>query len=197
MSQAGGFSTFVFGTEVPAPRLLTWSLAAFHVAALGYSLVLYLWIEGELAGFFGDAGNELSSILGLVAFGCLWLASFIGTVQALPAKHATDLQSTSTAALIADGTVGGFFSGLWFLAIAGTLAMVAGVGIATVQANPRVVIIVLAAGTGVGTLGVPVAALIGGFLGTIVGFVDVVLLAMADRMVGPSPLPEDAETPAT
>ncbi len=115
----------LFSIPAGIPPVLVWGLASFHAAALIFIVVFYLQLTDGLRGFFGD-GQGAGTVIGLIAFGVLWLASFAGTARGLEKAGAGRFEMKPVMTLIATGSFGGFVTGVTFLLVGAVVVLGAG-----------------------------------------------------------------------
>jgi hypothetical protein len=178
-----------------ADPLVVWGLASFHAATFIYVVVAYSWFNGGLRGLFGDA-RDSGSLIGLGAFAILWFAAYVGTARSLPKKLPSQLEFNDWFRLGEQrGVLGGAIAGVAFLAVLIAIAVPLAAVAAVIEMDPQVLLLAPAA-IGISAIGVPFAAVIGGFLGLIAGIADTILLAVALAIAHPS-APLDTKTPTT
>lgn len=146
------------GTVRP-PRAYAFPLATFHVCLL----VLTFIVLG-----YPDLGGiaELNTVIGLLAFAMLWAVSYYGTAWALQdvRVHAVDVAMRR-------GIGGGARSGM-LLVLAGLLPVV-------VLGSVSSPLMALAFAVIYGTIGMLVAAVVGGAIGFAFSLLDWAILALA------------------
>ncbi len=169
-------------------RLLVWCLGAFHASLLLLLAVLVVYLRSDLGKFLDAQGT----VLGLLLFGALWLATWLGARRALydgwvliPRMFLGQLRPPGY------GLVGGATAG----AVTAVLSVLINYGDSLISGNWHGV-------RGIGEFTVieflaiaPVSAVIGAVVGAILGYlfgvVDALLLWAALSIVGPDELEDD------
>ncbi|MGE0056918.1 MAG: hypothetical protein AB7T32_02920, partial [Dehalococcoidia bacterium] len=154
-------------------------------------------LSAGLRGFFSD-GGDAGTVIGLIAFAVLWLASYAGTARGLEKAGPGRIETRPAMTLVSTGAFGGFVTGVTFLLVGAVVVLCAGLVQAIIlgpveDLPPLLALTVVAVG-----FGSFFATIIGALLGLIAGVVDTALLKAAVAVVGmPQPTGADAETPAT
>ncbi|WP_411968523.1 hypothetical protein [Haloferax sp. YSSS75] len=150
-----------------AETLEAWTVATFNVVALGLVGVVAGHVSGEMANLL----RGLSTLEGVLVFGYLWVLALVATRWAFADGGLERVQTGELRSLVVRGFLAGGFIGGGFLvggAIAGALVnVVSGAWAVRLEGLPSFVFIVSAAGG--------IAVVVGGVVGVVFVFVDVVL----------------------
>ena len=144
---------------VNPPRAYAFPLATFHVCLLVLTFIVLSY--PDLAGI-----AELNTLLGLVVFALLWLATYYGTRWALADVHVHSLNVA-----MRRGIGGGARSGV-LVVVVGLIP----VALAASFENPLGAVVVVGI---YGTIGALVAAVVGGAIGFVFSLVDWMILTVA------------------
>ena len=155
-------------------RLLIWAFATFHVAVFVLAAVLLLYSRGS----FGATLASLNTLAGLGLFVALWATTLFTTRGAF---RGIDLVGASRLRLSARAIRWGAANGVVFLVLLALPLIIGSIAATPRGGNPL-------AALGIAAIAAPfalsVAAVVGALIGLVLSVADLLLIAVARRMVG-------------